>query len=108
MMKQPWIIMGLILYFSILIIGAPFTIDINAYGNHPIFSLGNVSHLVYAQGDSDKNDSGSDSDKNDSGSDSDKSDFDSNLGTQEDSDNSTPKSLTNPDGDTNVEPPIEE
>ena len=46
--------MGLILYFSILIIGAPFTIDINAYGNHPIFSLGNVSHLVYAQGGSDK------------------------------------------------------
>ena len=30
------------------------------------------------------------------------------MGTQEDSDNSTPKSLTNPDGDTNVEPPIGE
>src|SRR5687767_11050662 len=109
MMKKPLIIMGLILYFSILITGAPSIIDINSYGNLPFFSLENVSHLVYAQvgseksdsgndseksdsgndseksdsgNDSEKSDSGNDSEKSDSGNDSEKSDFDSNLGTR--------------------------
>ena len=99
MMKKPLIIIGLFLYFSILITGTPFTIDINSHGNHPFFTLKNVSHLVYAQAGSDKSDSGSDSDK---------SDFASKLGSQEDSNDSTPNFLTSPDGDTNVEPPIGE
>ena len=84
-MKKSLIIIGLFLYFSILITGSPFEKNINSSGNNPFFSLENVSQFVYAQaGGSDKSDGGSDksdggSDKSDGGSDksdggSDKSD----------------------------------
>ena len=129
-MKKSLIIIGLFLYFSILITVSPFEKNINSSGNNLLFSQ-DVSQFVYAQGGGDKSDGGSN--KSDGGSD--KSDFDSNEGSKEnienntpnfstnpniDDDNSsdegsneniennTPESLTRPDGNTNTNLPIEE
>ena len=66
MMKKSLIIIGLFLYFSILITVSPFEKNINSSGNNPLFSQ-NVSQFVYAQAGGDKSDGGGD--KSDGGGD---------------------------------------
>ena len=102
MLKKSLIILGTFLYFSVLITGSPFKVDIISHGTNPFFSLDHFTQFVYAQSGNDKSVNSS-SDKSDSSS-SDKSNFKSNDASDENSEKNSPDFLSSPAGDISVNP----
>jgi hypothetical protein len=88
MLKKSLIILGTFLYFSVLITGSPFKVDIISHETNPFFSLDHFTQFVYAQSDNDKSDNSS-SDKSDSSSSSSSDKSDSSSSDKSDSSSSS-------------------